>query len=66
MEILKLPIAEQQKFYKEVRDRIGLNEIAIEKDLWVTAVLRSLFTLSYPMHYANMSQNYAICHAPKK
>ena len=47
MELLKLPVEEQKKFYKEIRDRIGLSEVAIEKDLWVTAVLRALFALPY-------------------
>ena len=50
MELLKLPVEEQQKFYKEIRDRIGLSEVAIEKDLWVTAVLRALFALPYSEH----------------
>jgi len=47
MELLKLPIEEQKKFYKEIRDKIELSEVAIEKDLWVTAVLRALFALPY-------------------
>jgi len=50
MELLKLPIEEQKKFYREIRDKIGLSEVAIEKDLWVTAVLRALFALPYSEH----------------
>jgi len=50
MELLKLPVEQQKKFYKEIRDRIGLSEVAIEKDLWVTSVLRALFALPYSEH----------------
>jgi predicted nucleotidyltransferase component of viral defense system len=50
MELLTLPIEEQKKLYSEVRDKIGLSEIAIEKDLWATTVLRTIFSLPYSEH----------------
>jgi predicted nucleotidyltransferase component of viral defense system len=50
MELLKQPLEEQKKLYKEIRDKIELSEVAIEKDFWITAVLRALFALPYAEH----------------
>ena len=50
MEFLKLPEQQKLEIIEQVRNKIGLNEIAIEKDIWVTAVLRALFSLPYAEH----------------
>jgi predicted nucleotidyltransferase component of viral defense system len=47
MEILKLPEQERAEVFRQIRNKIGLNEVAAEKDAWVTAVLRALFSLPY-------------------
>jgi len=47
MEILKLQEQERAEIFRQIGKKINLNEIAVEKDLWVTAVLRALFTLPY-------------------
>jgi len=50
MEFIKLPTPEKHKIFKEIRDKTGLVEVCIEKDVWVTTVLRSLFALPYAEH----------------
>jgi len=50
MEFLKLSEQEKLEIFKQIRNKINLNEVAIEKDWWVTAVLRALFTLPYAKH----------------
>jgi hypothetical protein len=45
MEIIKLPISEQEKIFQRTGKEIGLSAVAVEKDIWVTAVLRALFSL---------------------
>ena len=47
MQFLKLPEQERAEVFRQIRNRINLNEVAVEKDWWVTAVLRALFTLPY-------------------
>lgn len=47
MEFLKLPEQERQEVFRQIRNKIDLSEVAIEKDWWVTAVLRALFALPY-------------------
>ena len=38
------------ELYQEAHDASGLSKIIIEKDWWVTAVLRALFSLTYAEH----------------
>ena len=47
MEILKLQEQERAEIFRQISKKINLNEVAIEKDWWLTAVLRSLFALPY-------------------
>ncbi|GHT18174.1 hypothetical protein FACS189429_4140 [Bacteroidia bacterium] len=44
---LQLPIEEQIKQISKSKFSLNLSEVAIEKDVWVTAVLRALFKLPY-------------------
>ena len=45
-----LPQKERLELYQEVHDKNGLSKIIIEKDWWVTTVLRALFSLPYAEH----------------
>jgi len=47
MEILKLQEQERAEVFRQVSKKINLNEVAVEKDWWVTAVLQALFALPY-------------------
>lgn len=47
MEFLKLSEQEKTEVFRQIRKKIDLNEVAIEKDMWVTIVLRALFALPY-------------------
>ncbi len=47
MEFLKLSEQARLDVFGQVRDRMNLSEVSIEKDWWVTAVLRALFALPY-------------------
>jgi hypothetical protein len=47
MEIITLSISEQEKLFQRIGKEIGLPPVAVEKDLWVTTVLRALFSLPY-------------------
>ncbi|MDR1723849.1 MAG: nucleotidyl transferase AbiEii/AbiGii toxin family protein [Tannerella sp.] len=38
---------ERSELYQAAHDNLGLSKIIIEKDWWVTAVLRALFSLAY-------------------
>ncbi|MDR0834217.1 MAG: nucleotidyl transferase AbiEii/AbiGii toxin family protein [Candidatus Symbiothrix sp.] len=44
---LQLPVEEQIKQISKSKFQLNLPEVAIEKDVWVTAVLRALFSLPY-------------------
>ncbi|MDR1780721.1 MAG: nucleotidyl transferase AbiEii/AbiGii toxin family protein, partial [Tannerella sp.] len=44
---LQLPVEEQIKHISNSKFLLNLPEVAIEKDIWVTAVLRALFALPY-------------------
>ena len=41
---------ERLELYQEVHEKNGLSKVIIEKDWWVTAVLRALFSLQYAGH----------------
>jgi predicted nucleotidyltransferase component of viral defense system len=47
MEFLKLPEQQKLEITEQIRNKIGLSETAIEKDWWVTAALRALFSMPY-------------------
>ncbi|MDR0829934.1 MAG: nucleotidyl transferase AbiEii/AbiGii toxin family protein, partial [Prevotellaceae bacterium] len=47
MNFNQLTEQERAEIFRQIRNKIGLNEVAIEKDVWVTAVLRALFELPY-------------------
>ena len=47
MELLKLQEQERVEVFRQISKKINLNEVAVEKDWWVTTVLRALFALSY-------------------
>ena len=47
MEFLKLQEQERTEVFRQISKKINLNEVAVEKDWWVTAVLRALFALPY-------------------
>ena len=50
MKYLELSREQQLLLLKEARKKTKLLEVAIEKDVWVTAVLRALFSLPYAEH----------------
>ncbi|MDR0412835.1 MAG: nucleotidyl transferase AbiEii/AbiGii toxin family protein [Dysgonamonadaceae bacterium] len=50
MIFLQLTDAEKIEFYKQLHDETNLPQVIIEKDVWVTAVLRALFSLPYSEH----------------
>lgn len=50
MKYIDLTDIEQQEVVQRVQAETGLNQQIIEKDWWVTAVLRALFTLPYTNH----------------
>ena len=41
---------ERLELYQDVHEKNGLSKVIIEKDWWVTAVLRALFSLQYAGH----------------
>jgi len=47
MELLKLQEQERAEIFRQTGKKINLSEVAVEKDWWVTAVLRALFALPY-------------------
>jgi predicted nucleotidyltransferase component of viral defense system len=47
MEFLKLPEQERLEVFRQIHYKMNLNEVAVEKDWWVTAILRALFALPY-------------------
>ena len=47
MELLKLQEQERAEVFRQISKQIKLNEVAVEKDWWVTAVLHALFALPY-------------------
>lgn len=47
MNLNNLSKKERLEIYQEAHDRLGLSKIIIEKDWWVTVVLRALFALPY-------------------
>lgn len=50
MKFIDLEATEQQQILDSLQTRIGLKSAIIEKDWWVTAVLRALFQLPYNEH----------------
>jgi len=52
MEFLKLSELEKQEVFRQIRNQIFLNEIAIEKDWCVTTILHALFSLPYADNFS--------------
>ena len=50
MNFASLPVKDRQEIIRRVQAENGLNRQIIEKDWWVTAVLRALFSLPYAGH----------------
>lgn len=50
MKYTDLPITDRRDIIRRVQAENGLNRQIIEKDWWVTAVLRALFSLPYAQH----------------
>lgn len=50
MKLIEIPINQREDLLKILEDRIGLKAAIIEKDWWVTTVLRALFMLPYSQH----------------
>lgn len=47
MIFLQLPDNEKIEFFNQLHEETNLPQVIIEKDVWVTAVLRALFALPY-------------------
>jgi len=50
MNLSNLSVREKNEVFRKVQKTINLNTKSIEKDWWVTAVIRSLFSLPYAEH----------------
>ena len=50
MKFADLSVKDRQEIIRRVQAENGLHLQIIEKDWWVTAVLRALFALSYAEH----------------
>ena len=51
MSFADLSVIDRQKIIRRVQLENGLHLQIIEKDWWVTAVLRALFSLPYSAHF---------------
>jgi predicted nucleotidyltransferase component of viral defense system len=50
MNLTKLAEKQQLDIYALAHDKTGISQVVLEKDWWVTAVLRALFSLPYSEH----------------
>lgn len=50
MKFIDIPADEREALLDNMQTVIGLKSAIIEKDWWVTAVLRALFELPYAQH----------------
>ncbi len=50
MKWLKLPIQKQQELFRQLSFKTGIQQQAIEKDAWVTLVLRLVFNAKISKH----------------
>lgn len=50
MKFIEIPVDERKALLDNMQTMIGLKSAIIEKDWWVTAVLRALFALPYSQH----------------
>lgn len=50
MKFLQLPDIDKIQLINEIHDKTNLSQVIIEKDIWVTAVLRAIFALPYAEH----------------
>lgn len=49
-EFLKIPDNEKKKIYQSVSNQIGVPPQAVEKDVWVTLILRMVFSSKFQSH----------------
>lgn len=47
MKFIDIPASNQRDFINQYSDKTNINPIAVEKDWWVSAVMRALFALPY-------------------
>ena len=50
IQFLNIPATEQKKIYQDISNRVGLPPQAVEKDVWVTLMLRMIFTSELSDH----------------
>lgn len=50
IQFLNIPVNEQKKIYQDISNRVGLPPQAVEKDAWVTLMLRMIFTSQLSDH----------------
>ena len=51
IKFLKIPENEQRKIYQDISNQVGLPPQAIEKDAWVTLMLRMIFSSKLAKHF---------------
>jgi predicted nucleotidyltransferase component of viral defense system len=51
IEFLQLPEERKRTFIAQAATETGMKEKAVEKDWWVTLVLRAIFTLPMAEHF---------------
>jgi hypothetical protein len=50
MKFIDIPVADRREVLDQLQTKIGLQSSIIEKDWWVTTVLKALFELPYAHH----------------
>jgi len=51
IKFLQIPDTEKRRIYQDVSNKMGLPPQAIEKDVWVTLMLRMIFTSNHANHF---------------
>lgn len=51
IKFLQIPDTEKRRIYQDVSNKMGLPPQAIEKDVWVTLMLRMIFTSDHANHF---------------
>ena len=51
IKFLQIPDTEKRKIYQDVSNKMGVPPQAIEKDVWVTLMLRMIFTSNHANHF---------------
>ena len=50
MNLSNLSVGEKTEIFRKIQESINLHTKSIEKDWWVTTVIRALFSLPYTEH----------------